>query len=513
MTTIVNQHARARRPDDRSVLVVDDEVSLAKMIARDLKRHGYDVTVAHSVEAAKTLLKARPVKFAIVDLMLPDGDGSEIVEWALRNEFVEVACVMTAAAECRNVVRAMQNGSTTVFEKPVRVGDLRDFMDAHREAQQDDLAIWRQSCAPDVCGNDPLLLEQLQVSQQIAPSDCTVLVTGETGTGKELFARAVHLGSERHAGPYVALNCAAVPESLIEDELFGHTAGAFTGANQVRGGRIAAADGGTLFLDEIGDMPLPAQSKLLRFLEDGTIIPVGADLPIEVDVRIVAATNRDLDAMSLDGRFRADLLYRLNIIQLTLPPLRDRPGDILPLAQRFLLQETRRHRKGLRHLSAAAEARLVEHHWPGNVRELKNTIERAVLTCVGEFIDARVLRISSKTLRPIAPLPPAPVVPMAGPMAAPAPVTAIPVAASAPVIAAFAPVVATLGPASGAQVVADLPEGEGGQCMDLKAALKNREQELITVALEQTGGNRTEAAALLGLNRTTLVEKIRKGRK
>lgn len=509
------------RPDSRTVLVLDDEVPLAKMIARDLRRHGYDVVVAHAVEAARTLLKARPVKFAIVDLMLPDGDGSDLVEWALRHEHVEVACVMTAAAQCKNVVRAMQNGSATVFEKPVRVEDLRDFLDAHREAELDDLTVWRQAHAHDIAGSDPLLLEQLDLAHQIAPSDCTVLVTGETGTGKELFARAIHFGSERRDAPFVALNCAAVPESLIEDELFGHTAGAFTGATQGRGGRIAAANGGTLFLDEIGDMPLAAQAKLLRVLEDGAIIPVGADLPLEVDVRVVAATNRDLEAMSRDGTFRADLLYRLNIIQLRLPALRDRRSDILPLAEAFLTQAARRHKKGVRRLSAEAEAHLLEHHWPGNVRELKNSIERAVLTGAGEFIEARLLRLPGMSgQRPVAPMPPSPALPMyARPAPGAQPYLPGPIAVSAPapvfVPEHVEPCVASSVLEAAAEAAVEVPapancEDATDDSLDLKAALKDKERELIEVALARTGGNRTEAAALLGLNRTTLVEKLRK---
>jgi transcriptional regulator with GAF, ATPase, and Fis domain len=284
-----------------------------------------------------------------------------------------------------------------------------------------------------------------------------VLIYGESGTGKELVARAVHDASPRRDKPFVPINCAAIPESLIEDELFGHTRGAFTGAEAARQGRIASADGGTLFLDEIGDMPIIAQAKLLRVLQERALTPVGGDRSIPVDIRVVAATNRDLDAMVAAGSFRADLLFRLRVIEVRLPPLRDRGDDILTLARSFLAQANRRNNRSVTGFDPAAESTLAGHAWPGNVRELANTIERAVILKRQGLLSAADLRLTGKR---------------GAPAAAPA--------AAAP------------------------------DDLNLRSTLDKTEKRLIAIALERSAGNRTEAAALLGLNRTTLVEKMKR---
>jgi transcriptional regulator with PAS, ATPase and Fis domain len=327
--------------------------------------------------------------------------------------------------------------------------------DSSDGTQTIDLLGWRDDFADDMVGGSRELLDQIRIARRVAGTECTVLITGETGTGKELMARALHSASERREEPFVAVNCAAIPEDLIEDELFGHVAGAFSGAVKDRPGRVVSADGGTLFLDEIGDLPARAQAKLLRVLQERVVTPVGSDEAIEVNVRIIAATHRDLGLMAREGGFREDLLYRLNVIPIELPPLRSRGTDIVAIAQSILRSACERYRRSSLRFSREAERALVAHVWPGNVRELKNTIDRAVLLARGEQIEAKDLGLSVQVEH------------------------------------------------------VDTSDVEGDD-LDLKRALRKTEIELIEKALEKTGGNRTEAAALLGLNRTTLVEKLKK---
>jgi transcriptional regulator with PAS, ATPase and Fis domain len=324
-------------------------------------------------------------------------------------------------------------------------------------AQDVELDRWRQKFAPGILGDDPRLAEVLRLVRNVADTDCTVLITGESGTGKELLARAVHAGSLRKDGPFVPLNCAAIPESLIEAELFGHVRGAYTGAIAAREGRIASAHGGTLFLDEIGDLPPSAQAKLLRMLQDLVITPLGSDRPLAIDVRIVAATNQDLERMVDEGKFRADLYYRLSVIPVQVPPLRERAGDVVVLARQFLAAANQRNGRGVDGFEESAERALAEHRWPGNVRELMHMVERAVLLKGQGRIRASDLPL------------------------------------------------ARIARGTGTHRVTIPTEG-----LDLRRAMDEVERQLIDEALERTGGNRTEAAALLGLNRTTLVEKIRK---
>jgi transcriptional regulator with PAS, ATPase and Fis domain len=312
-------------------------------------------------------------------------------------------------------------------------------------------------------GSSACLRDSMDILLSVADTDCTVLLTGESGTGKELFARALHVRSARAAGPFAAVNCAAIPESMMEAELFGHVRGSFTGATGTRPGRLAAAEGGTLFLDEIGDMPLAAQAKLLRVLQEGTITPVGSDTDVSIDVRVVAATHHDLEQLVAQGKFRADLYFRLNVVPIQLPSLRTRgAGDILELADHFLAESTRKHRRRQAELDPEARKALTDYHWPGNVRELAHKIERAVLLARGECITAGDLNLGRALHR---------------------------------VRAATSP---------------ELRVINGQVDLDLKKALERVERHFIQKALERTNGNRTEAAALLGLNRTTLVEKMRK---
>ena len=316
-------------------------------------------------------------------------------------------------------------------------------------------------------GTSACLRDALSTALSVADTDCTVLLTGESGTGKELFARALHARSARAAGPFAAINCAAIPESMMEAELFGHVRGSFTGATGTRSGRLAAADGGTLFLDEIGDMPLAAQAKLLRVLQEGTITPVGSDTDVAIDVRVVAATHRDLEQMVAEGKFRADLYFRLNVVPIQLPSLRARGAeDILDLAAHFIAEAAGKYRRAAAELDDDARQALIDYAWPGNVRELAHKIERAVLLAKNGVITPTDLALRQAGRARSVSTPPE------------------------------------------LRVIAGQGELEGN--LDLKKALDRVEKHFIEKALERTKGNRTEAAALLGLNRTTLVEKMRK---
>ncbi len=316
---------------------------------------------------------------------------------------------------------------------------------------------WRDRFASDVVGCSPALEFSLQLIERCADTSSTVLITGESGSGKELLARAVHNGSPRAGRPFVAVNCAALPETLVESELFGHAKGAYTGANNTRAGRVLAAQGGTLFLDEVGDLPLTAQSKLLRTLQEREVTPVGSDTPIACDVRVVAATHRDLRAMVDAGEFRLDLYYRLNVIRVHAAPLRERPEDIVPLAEHFIAMFNERAGRNVVGLTPQTAAILTSHTWPGNVRELSNAIERAVVLSSSAMLEATALGLE---------------------------------------------------PARGAKQ--PTASSSAIEELDLRTAIKKVEGQVIARALEKAGGNRTEAASLLGLNRTTLVEKLRK---
>jgi len=341
-----------------------------------------------------------------------------------------------------------------------------------------DFARWRETYAHDVLGSSPKLTQALQFVRRIAGSDSSVLLTGETGTGKEVFARTIHRSSARSARPFIAVNCAAIPDSLIEAELFGYVKGAFTGAANARAGKFAAAHGGTLFLDEIGDLPLAAQAKLLRVLEEKAICPVGADHELPVDVRIVAATHRDLEDMVERGTFRADLYFRISVLPLELPALRDRGEDILALAEAILARAAGRSVPA--GLNDSAKDALLAHSWPGNVRELHHVIERALLLAPSPMLGANDLQFGSR--RKSQPQ-------MAAVIPFEAPAAATPAA-----------------PPPATTSTSDILDA----ATDLRTALESLERTMINRALTRAQGNRTEAAALLGLNRTTLVEKLRK---
>ncbi|MBK6697908.1 MAG: sigma-54-dependent Fis family transcriptional regulator [Myxococcales bacterium] len=330
-----------------------------------------------------------------------------------------------------------------------------------------------------IVGHAQTLRDVLSTIDRVANSTCTVLVTGESGTGKELIVAALHDASPRKDGPLVTVNCGAIPENLLESELFGHARGAFTGADRARAGRFAVAEGGTLFLDEVGELPLSLQVKLLRVLQQREYTPLGEERPKKCDVRIVAATNRNLEAEVLAGRFREDLYYRLNVIHIELPPLRERRDDIPVLAQHFLRQSALRSGRVVEGFTEEATEYLQSHEWKGNIRALENAVERGVLLAKGPLVqleDVAPSRDSSSQMRAFAIPPPPP------------------------------PSTSSMAPAPESERPAALPDGG----IDLRAAVATYENELIRRALERTGGNRNQAARLLGLKRTTLVEILRR---
>jgi transcriptional regulator with GAF, ATPase, and Fis domain len=337
-----------------------------------------------------------------------------------------------------------------------------------------DLKMWRRQFASEIVGESAEIVDALDTIRRVANTDCSILITGETGSGKELFARAAHRASNRRAKPFIPVNCAALPETLIEAELFGHVKGAFTGAMNSRAGRFLSAQGGTLFLDEIGDLPLAAQAKLLRVLEERVVCPVGADSDIAIDVRIVAATHRNLEQMVAEGKFRADLYFRLSVVPMHLPALRDRGDDFDLIVDLTLVRMCERTGRDLMTLEPTARQAIRSYSWPGNVRELAHKIERAALLARGTQIAEGDLSLPTSNVRTLRAAPLAIVAEGSGPI-----------------------------PKQDPAVLDD-------STLDLRSALEAVERTLIDRALSKANGNRTEAAALLGLNRTTLVEKLRK---
>lgn len=435
------------------ILIVDDDAAFRESLSETLHDLGHTVLQAGTTGAGLNRLRSEPIEVAIVDLRMPGEDGLAFLRKAA--DISPVPCIMlTAYASGGNTIEAMRLGAFDHLTKPVAraalVQTLERALRSARVIEPDEPADDAAAAAEDseLVSSSEAMREVFKRIGMAAGSDATVLVLGETGTGKELVARALHRASARSARPFVAVNCAAIPAELMESELFGHVKGAFTGATADRLGRFREADGGTLFLDEIGDMPLATQAKILRVLQEREITPVGGTRVLPVDVRVVAATHRDLPAAVAEGRFREDLWYRLQVVSLVLPPLRERLGDVLLLAEHFL-----RRIGGVapKRLSAAAARRLVGHRWPGNVRELRNAMERAAIMAHGKFIELEHIDLQ-------------------------------PAAVSAGVDIAW--------------------DGT------LANAVAQVEREMVRRALVETGGNRAEAARRLGLSRQQLYRKL-----
>ncbi|MCB1881191.1 MAG: sigma-54-dependent Fis family transcriptional regulator [Gammaproteobacteria bacterium] len=383
----------------KQILIIEDEGVIRLALRRLLERHGYRVDEAESVEEASQKYALQSFNLILSDLRLPGLPGTEIIN---RAEGVPVL-IMTSYASVRSAVDSIKQGAVDYISKPFDHDELlhlvkRTLSQAQTERKN---AVLKADMAKEypvdgMVGGCPAMMEVFRQVAKVAPTDTTVLILGESGTGKELVARALHEKSLRCKAPIVTVNCAAIPETLIESELFGHEKGAFTGAVSSRTGMVESANNGTLFLDEIGELPLTAQARLLRVLQNGEIRRLGSERPIHVDVRLLSATHRDLKQLVQDGKFRGDLYFRLRVVELSLPPLRERGRDLIDLAN-YLLDKTRKQlNRPAMTLTADAIESIRRYDWPGNVRELENALERAVILSDGNQITADLLAIDTE---------------------------------------------------------------------------------------------------------------------
>jgi DNA-binding NtrC family response regulator len=397
------------------ILVVEDERAIQLALSGLLGRAGYDVSVAGSGDEALARLDESPYDLVLTDLALGQGPSGMDVLRAAKQQRPETVVVMITAHGSETIaVEAMKAGAEDYVPKPFDNDEIRLVVQRalertrlEREYRMLLDQVQRQYGFENLIGAGPAMQRVFETIQKVAETDLTVLVRGESGTGKELVAQALHNRSSRKERPFVAVNCAAISRELVESELFGHEKGAFTGADARRQGRFEAAEGGTIFLDEIGDMPVETQAKVLRVLEERSFERVGGTKPIQVDVRVVAATHRDLEQEVASGGFREDLYYRLKVVELELPPLRQRSEDVPALAQRFLEEVNERLGREKQRISEAALARLVRHGWPGNVRELRNVVEQAAVLGGGDVIEEEDLHLDGAP--DVAPEPGAPV--------------------------------------------------------------------------------------------------------
>jgi len=445
-----------------SILVVDDESGILQTLQILLKNEGFDVTVAQGGKAGLDALKAHAPDIVLTDVRMPQVTGIDILA-AVRQQDPETPVIlMTAQASLQTAIQAVNEGAFYYIQKPFsnddmvaicrRAADYRNLRAENKQLKQEIRRRERSGMAKPL-GKSRAFTDVLRLAEQVAPTESTVLIQGESGTGKEVIARYIHELSARVEGPFLSLNCGALPESLLESELFGHVKGSFTGAVRDKQGLFAAARGGTFFLDEIGEMSPATQVKLLRVLQEREAIPVGGTEAIPVDVRVVAATNRDLEEEIKRGRFRTDLFYRLNVIAIHLPPLRDRRDDIPIFVDAFLKRIAKEHGEELKQVAPEALEAIMAYDWPGNVRELENALERAVVLVKGTQI----------------------------------PLTAVP-----------------------DKITERKPEPLVTEEPRANPTLEVIEQAYITWVLQSEGGNKTRAAEVLGIDPSTLYRKLSK---
>jgi two-component system response regulator AtoC len=437
-----------------NLLVVDDEEPFRRLLKNELSRKGYAVEVASDGAEALNLLRDRNFDVILLDVVMPGVDGISLMKRLKEDSSTPAIVVLTGKATVETAVEAMKNGAYDYLTKPYKLDELTIIVDRAYEysrlsvkSKMLEQELVRKETPFDFIGKSRQLREILALIEKVAPTDSPVFVQGESGTGKELIANAVWHYSKRKDLPLIALNCAALSEHLIESEMFGHEKGAFTNAYQMKHGLVEVADKGTLFLDEIGEMPIALQAKLLRFLDSGEFRRVGGNKALRVDVRVIAATNKDLQALIKAGAFREDLYYRLNVINIAVPPLRERRDDVEELARHFLKRYAKKLDKQVKDFTPEAVELLTAYRWPGNVRELENVVERAVIVCDTAEIGAEDLSISSYA------------------------------------------------------AVADIP---------VNPSLEEMEKNYILRVLKEAGGNQSKASQLLGIDRKTLYLKLKK---
>jgi DNA-binding NtrC family response regulator len=449
----------------KHVLVVDDEVSILRALDRFLTDQGYQVTLCDNAQSARKVLSEGFIDLALVDMKLGTESGLDLLKQIQKDSPQTSSIIMTGFGSIETAVDAIKAGAFHYITKPFEFADLINLVKKaleHKQAKQENTLLKKQLQDrygfENIVGSSDGINEVFNMVSRVADTDSTILILGESGTGKELVARAIHYNSPRANRPIVPVNCAAIPEDLLESELFGHVKGAFTGAVTTRMGRFEMADGGTLFLDEIGDMSPKLQVKLLRVLQERRFESVGSNRPVEVDVRIIAATNKNLEDGVREGWFREDLYYRLHVIPVKIPPLRERPADIPLLIKHFLHKFSKEHNSPAPEISEESMEALVNYAWPGNVRELENLVERLVILYPGQAFQPSSL--PSKLLD------------------------------------------------GGGKITTSVNIPEEG--ISFKNVVSDFENELILKALQKTAWNKNKAATLLKLNRTTLVEKIKK---
>lgn len=455
------------------ILVIDDEESIRFILSRGLARAGYEVDTAETLADAGELLNEGGYFLVFLDIVLPDGSGLDLLDTIRKQPGGPYVVVMTAEATMKNAIAAMQKGAFDYITKPFDLDVVNILVErvAEYKTMSEELARLKSggASAPAkeiLVGRSAPMQEMFKLIGRAAGSGATVLITGPTGSGKELVARALHASSGRGAGPFVTVNCAAIPGELLEAELFGHVKGAFTGATEDRQGKFAAARGGTLLLDEIGDMPMALQAKMLRVLQEKEFYPVGSPKPVVSDARVLASTNQNLSGAVAEGRFREDLYHRLDVVRIQTPPLAERKADIPLLVEHFLEKIAASLNESPKKVGPGVVEALMGHDWPGSVRELENVVRRAVIMAPGDTI----------TLNDI-----------------PAQMGGAGAAADAPESLRRAAL----------EIARSAPEG---QIYD--TVIRQVEKALIENALAQAGGVRTKAARALGLNRNTLQKKI-----